>query len=173
MGDPRKHHYIPAFYLRQWATEGFLCEMRKIHGKVVVHSKAPDGTGWKKDLYKIEGVAPGISQHFERTFMHMVDTEAAEAMRSFISGNMDVLIRERNAWIRFLLSLLFRNPEAVAELQGHVITLYQDSVETLRKNYEKLRLGRFSSDAGGIRCDVRSQRWSHCRIEFPAENNEQ
>jgi hypothetical protein len=75
MSDPSKHHYIPAFYLRQWATNGFLCEMRKIREKVVVHSKAPGGTGWQKDLYKIEGVAPQIAQHFERTFMHMVDTE--------------------------------------------------------------------------------------------------
>ena len=32
MSDPRKHHYVPAFYLRQWATNGFLCELRKIYG---------------------------------------------------------------------------------------------------------------------------------------------
>lgn len=139
MNDPRKHHYIPAFYLRQWATNGFLCEMRKIQGKIVVHSKAPDGTGWQKDLYKIEGVAPEIAQHFERVFMHMVDTEAAESMRSFIGGNMDVPVKERNAWIRFLLSLLFRNPEAVAELRGQVLTLYRESFERLRNNYDELR----------------------------------
>jgi hypothetical protein len=138
MGDPRKHHYIPAFYLRQWATSGFLCEMRKIREKVVVHSKSPDGTGWKKDLYKIEGVAPGISQHFERAFMHMVDTEAAQAMRSFIAGTMDVPVNERNAWIRFLLSLLFRNPEAVAELRDQVVLLYRESVVRLRSNYDEL-----------------------------------
>jgi hypothetical protein len=139
MSDPRKHHYIPAFYLRQWATNGFLCEMRKIRGKVVVHSKAPDGTGWKKDLYKIDGVAPEIAQHFERGFMHMVDTEAAQAMRSFIAGTMDVAIKERNAWIRFLLSLLFRNPEAVAELREQIVTLYRESLERLRSNYDELK----------------------------------
>ncbi|WP_442868948.1 DUF4238 domain-containing protein [Bradyrhizobium sp. CCBAU 25338] len=42
MSDPSRHHFIPAFYLRQWATNGFLCEMRKIRGKIVVHSKSPD-----------------------------------------------------------------------------------------------------------------------------------
>lgn len=139
MSDPRKHHYIPTFYLRQWATNGVLCEMRKIQGKVVVHSKAPDGTGWQRDLYKIEGVGPEVAQHFERSFMHMVDTEAAEAMRSFIGGNMDVSVRERNAWIRFLLSLLFRNPEAVAMLREQVLTLYRESFQALRNNYDKLR----------------------------------
>lgn len=139
MSNPSKHHYIPAFYLRQWATNGFLCEMRKIGGKVVVHSKAPDGTGWKKDLYKVEGVAPEFTQHFERVFLHMVDTGAATAMRHFIAGNMDASVKERDAWIRFLLSLLFRNPEAVSELREHVLTLYRDSFQRLRNNYDTLR----------------------------------
>jgi hypothetical protein len=53
----------------------------------------------------------------------MVDTEAAQAMRSFIAGTMDVPVKERNAWIRFLLSLLFRNREAVAELRDQVIII--------------------------------------------------
>jgi hypothetical protein len=139
MSDPSKHHYIPAFYLRQWATNGFLCEMRKIRGKIVVKSKAPDGTGWEKDLYKVDGVAPEIAQHFERAFMHMVDTGAAGAMRSFIGGTMDVTVKERDAWIRFLLSLLFRNPEAVAELRDQILTLYRVSLERLRSNYDELR----------------------------------
>lgn len=139
MSDPSKHHYIPAFYLRQWATSGFLCEMRKIRGKVVVHSKAPDGTGWQKDLYKVKGVSPEIAQHFERTFMHMLDTGAARAMRSFVAGNMDVSVKERDAWIRFLLSLLFRNPEAVAEIKEHVLTLYRESIQRLRDSYDDLR----------------------------------
>jgi Protein of unknown function (DUF4238) len=139
MSDPSKHHYIPAFYLRQWATNGFLCEMRKVQGKVVVHSKAPNGTGFQKDLYKVEGVPADVAQHFERAFMQMVDTEAAVAMRSFIAGNMDVPVKERNAWIRFVLSLLFRNPEAVAQLRGHVLALYRESFQRLRDNYDGLR----------------------------------
>jgi hypothetical protein len=139
MSDPSRHHYIPAFYLRQWATNGFLCEMRKIRGNIVVHSKSPDGTGWKKDLYKVEGVAPEFTQHFERVFMHMVDSGAAKAMRSFIGGNIDLPVTDRDAWIRFLLSLLFRNPEAVAEITGQVLTLYRESVQRLRENYDELR----------------------------------
>lgn len=140
MSEPRKHHYIPAFYLRQWAQrDGFLCEMRKIRGKLIVSTKSPDATGFQKDLYKIDGVSPDLAQHFERIFMHMVDTEAAQAMRSFIGGTMDVPVKERNAWIRFLLSLLFRNPEAVAELRDQVITLYRESLARLRNNYDELR----------------------------------
>jgi hypothetical protein len=116
MSDPSKHHYIPAFYLRQWATDGFLCEMQKVWGKVVVRSKAPDGTGYQKDLNKIEGVPANIAQHFERQFMHMVDTEAAKAMRKLPAGRHEVWsVKERDAWVRFMLSLLFRNPEAVAK----------------------------------------------------------
>lgn len=140
MSEPRKHHYIPAFYLRQWMRpDGFLCEMRKIRGKLIVSTKSPDATGFQKDLYKIDSVPANLAQHFERTFMHMVDTEATQAMRSFIAGTMDVPVKERDAWIRFLLSLLFRNPEAVAQLRDQVITLYRDSLARLRNNYGELR----------------------------------
>jgi hypothetical protein len=114
MNDPRKHHYIPVFYLRQWATNGFLCEMRKIQRKIVVSSKAPDGTGFQKDLYKIEGIPTDVAQHLERTFMHMVDTQAAIAMRKILAGTTETWpVKERDAWVRFILSLIFRNPEAV------------------------------------------------------------
>jgi len=54
--------------------------MRKIYGKVVVHRKAPDGTGWVRDLYKIGGVPVEVAQHMERVFLHMVDTEAADTL---------------------------------------------------------------------------------------------
>jgi len=97
--------------------------MRKIRDKLIVSARSPDATGFQKDLYKIDGVSPDLAQHFERTFMHMVDTEAAQAMRSFIAGTMDVPVKERNAWLRFLLSLLFRNREAVAELRDQVIII--------------------------------------------------
>jgi hypothetical protein len=140
MSDPRKHHYIPTFYLRQWAQpNGFLCEMRSIRRKLVVHSRSPEATGFQEDLYKIEGVSAEIAQHFERVFLQMVDSEACNAMRSMIGGNMDLPVKERDAWIRFLLSLLFRNPEAVAELRDQVLTLYRESVARLRNNYDELR----------------------------------
>ena len=46
--------------------------------------------------------------------MSMVDGGAAAALQKIISGNTTPWSGpERSAWTRFILSLLFRNPEAV------------------------------------------------------------
>jgi hypothetical protein len=140
LNDPRKHHYIPAFYLRQWAKNGFLCEMRKVHGKVVVHRKAPDGTGWMKDLYKIDGVPAEVAQHMERVFLHMVDTEAADALHRLKRappGSWPV--KERDAWIRFILSLIFRNPESINIIKLHLRAIWDESLASLREEYDEQR----------------------------------
>jgi hypothetical protein len=140
MNDPRKHHYVPVFYLRQWATNGFLCEMRKIRGKVIVSSKAPNGTGFQKDLYKIEGVPTDVAQQFERTFMHMVDTQAAVAMRRILMGTTDTWpTKERDAWVRFILSLIFRNPEAVTVIKAEMRRIWDESIQGVRDDYESYR----------------------------------
>jgi hypothetical protein len=137
MSEPRKHHYIPAFYLRQWARpDGFLCEMRKIRDKLIVSKKTPESTGFQKDLYKIEGVSAEFSQHFERTFMHMVDTQAAAAMRKIPNAPSPFTVKERDAWVRFMLSLLFRNPEAVTAVGQHIKQLWAEALESLRRDYE-------------------------------------
>ncbi|RXG88418.1 DUF4238 domain-containing protein [Bradyrhizobium zhanjiangense] len=140
MNDPRKHHYVPVFYLRQWTTNGFLCEMRKIRGKIIVSSKAPDGTGFQKDLYKIEGIPTDVAQHFERTFMHMVDTQAAVAMRKVLAGTTETWpIKERDAWVRFILSLIFRNPEAVTVVKEEMRRIWDESIQAVRDDYDSYR----------------------------------
>jgi hypothetical protein len=140
MNDPSKHHYIPAFYLRQWATNGFVCEMRKIRGKVVAKPKAPDATGFLKDLYKIDGVPKEIAQHMELKFMHMVDTDAADALKRIQTNIQGAWpIRQRDGWIRFILSLLFRNPEVVAIIKAHFKTVWAEGISTLREDYKKTR----------------------------------
>ena len=46
MKEGDKRHYIPKFYLKQWAlTGGKLCEFRKPREKVVDRMRDPDGTG--------------------------------------------------------------------------------------------------------------------------------
>lgn len=115
--------------------------MRKVHGgKVVVHSKAPDGTGYLKDLYKIDGVPQEVSQHMELKFMSMVDGHAADALRLLKAGFTDAWpIRERDGWIRFILSLLFRNPESVNIIKLHFRSVWEEGVKHLREDYTKSR----------------------------------
>lgn len=114
--------------------------MRKIRGKIIVSTKAPDGTGFQKDLYKIEGVPAHVAQHFERTFMQMVDTEAANAMRKIPAGRTESWsVKERDAWIRFILSLIFRNPEAVSVVKEEMRRIWAEGFQSVRDNYDAFR----------------------------------
>ena len=126
VSEPRKHHYVPVCYLKQWANTGDrrLCEYRLILGGYGVKARrtSPDGTGYKVDLYRVEGVPEGIAQDFEKRFMHFVDTDASRALEEIIAGNTDNWPGPlRSGWTRFILSLLFRNPEAVDGLLGRFV----------------------------------------------------
>src|SRR5262245_3140748 len=113
MSDPRRHHYDPVFYLREWAgSDGLVCEIKKAHGKVEAQRKSPRATGFQHDLYRTDGVPD--DQHVEKRFMAPLDNDAAHALQKILSGDRaNWSSKERTAWTRFILSRLFRNPENV------------------------------------------------------------
>jgi hypothetical protein len=53
MKEGDKHHYLPKFYLKQWATglDGRLCEFSMPYDTVKPKRVHPDGTGYEPDLY--------------------------------------------------------------------------------------------------------------------------
>jgi hypothetical protein len=47
MNAPRDHHFIPAFYLKQWvAGSGKLVEYSRKGGKLISKRVGPRSTGW-------------------------------------------------------------------------------------------------------------------------------
>lgn len=136
---PRKHHYKPAFFLNRWAgKDGRLCEMRLIRGKVVLKRPSPDGTGWIKDLYRTAGVPEEISQDLELNFMSPLDNDAAVALDRILSGKM-LDTEHRAAWARFLLSLLYRNPECVETIRTHMEEMWAEGTAALEPDYAARR----------------------------------
>jgi hypothetical protein len=115
MSIPRNHHYVPVFYLKQWTgADRRLCEYKSLRGRILTRRTFPAGTGYEKDLYRVEGLPDALAQAVESKFMHMVDTDAKHALEKIVSGdNTPWDARMRSAWTRFILSLRFRNPEAV------------------------------------------------------------
>jgi hypothetical protein len=79
VSEPRKHHYVPVCYLKQWAMtdDRRLCEYKLIPGGYGVKPRrtSPEGTGYQIDLYRIDGVPDNIAQDFEKRFMHLVVLE--------------------------------------------------------------------------------------------------
>ena len=59
MSEPRDHHFIPAFYLSQWAgPKGKLIEYSRKHGKVIAKPVGPRATGFETDLYEFADLPP-------------------------------------------------------------------------------------------------------------------
>jgi Protein of unknown function (DUF4238) len=139
---PRDHHYIPKFYLKQWAgSDARLCEYKSLRSKIVVRCTFSTGTGYQRDLYRCEGLPDELAHQVEPKFMQMVDTRANYALEKIISGDTRPWdAKMRSAWIRFILSLRFRNPEAVYTIKQHIQEMWQRGIASLQASYATRRL---------------------------------
>jgi Protein of unknown function (DUF4238) len=143
MKEGDKHHYIPKFYLKQWAlTGGKLCEFRKPREKVVDRMRDPDGTGYVRGLYTFDTHSPN-EDFLERKFLLKADNDANLALEQLLALNVNLPIPLRIAWARFLMTLLHRNPENIRRIREIVInelpSLMQDPLEeygSLRRSHD-------------------------------------
>jgi len=127
----QKHHYIPVFYLKQWmGPKKTVCEFSRPYDRVRTRSPHPDGTGYVRGLYAIDDLDPNVVNAIEDMFLKPSDGMAAEALQSLLQEvPLTHPLRMRHAWTRFLLSLLIRYPEAIAEMK-----------KRLRENVEQIYL---------------------------------
>ena len=133
-----KHHYIPAFYLKQWAgTDGRLCEMSRPYDVVKPKQVHPDGTGYARGLYTLQGLPPEAANVVETRFLKDADNLGAVALRAFVE-NRDLDLALRTAWSRFTISLLLRNPEAVEEMKTRLRQNVQKQYDKTRKSVFRL-----------------------------------
>jgi hypothetical protein len=113
--DP-KHHYIPVFYLQQWADDrGRMIEYSRQgkHKFVKARPTSPTGTGYVRGLNLVPGVPPDKAEFVEKEFMRLVDEWAARALFAFLSPDREPSIQERVGWARFIYSLILRTPEHI------------------------------------------------------------
>lgn len=112
---PKRHHYIPAFYLSRWAVQDDhrLCQFSRPYNEVVPKRQHPEATGYLDRLYELDGLEGELAQQIESKFFSPVDSAAADALSLMEQkGNRAVWDqRLRSAWSRFLHSMLLRTPE--------------------------------------------------------------
>jgi uncharacterized protein DUF4238 len=123
----QKNHYLPVFYLKQWCSsrDGLLCEYSRPHKKVSPRRVHPSGTGYERGLYTFSGLPPAISDFLEQQFLLRADDGAYRALCSMISGSIDLDLVARSAWSRFIMTLLYRNPQAVARIKEKIVDLLE------------------------------------------------
>jgi hypothetical protein len=139
MNLPREHHYNPKFILKRWTiNDGPLCEMRLIRDKVLTNHRYPGATGKLRDLYRTDGVSEANSQDVELHFMSPLDNDAAVSLDKFVAAQpLDA--SDRIAWARFVLSMLYRNPECVALIKSHMAEVWAEGTDALEGDWAALR----------------------------------
>jgi hypothetical protein len=129
----RRHHYIPTFYLKQWAmADGRICQFSRPHHRVVSKRKHPEGTGYMDGLYSVEGAPAEIKSYIEDYFLAQTDQLGHDALQYFLNGEVDISHELRSGWTRFVMSLLQRTPQKIEWLLDNWNRGYDASLGTER-----------------------------------------
>jgi hypothetical protein len=118
MSVPCDHHFLPVFYLGQWAshTDGKLIEYTIKHNKFIAKRVGPRGTGFETDLYSFPELPNEAAQYLESVILQDSDNKASIALRQHLRMSSDPWgVEIRSAWSRFLLGLILRHPDVMKE----------------------------------------------------------
>jgi hypothetical protein len=92
MSIPHKHHFIPAFYLRQWCDHtGKLIEYTIKYSKLIPKPVGPDATGYEFDLYAFPEL-PGTASLPEREGFELSVSPANDKCRAVERGGSKTLL---------------------------------------------------------------------------------
>jgi hypothetical protein len=116
-----RHHYVPQFLLRQWATRGRLVSYysEAASGRVIENAKATVVSACQiPDLNNYFGVHAS-HRDFPETgfFTPRIDTPAATALQVMLKRGIRALTPEqRTDWARLLISFGVRTPETLRDM---------------------------------------------------------
>jgi hypothetical protein len=142
MNAPRDHHFIPVFYLKQWASSKTkkLLEYTLKHGRLIEKPVGPHGTGFETDLYAFPELPPNLAQHMEQVFLQYADDAAARALCVHLGldppqWNSELI----SGWSRFIMTLSMRHPDAMTEVRAAVKAIWDRGGGETQRLYEAQR----------------------------------
>lgn len=123
MLPPRRHHYIPRFYLRHWADSSGQSVVYRLTGRDVSNPfrSTAENICNERDLYanRAMDVTSHDAHEAEREFSRL-DSLAASAQQKLINRGQ-LTPTERDDWTRFLMSLFIRQPIELAGLRERAL----------------------------------------------------
>lgn len=123
MSDPRKHHYLPQWYLTRWARPSVVWDFSR-RGPMRTLTKRyryPAQTGYEKHLYTIADATPENAATIEKDFLQKIDDRGAKAIASAESGE-GVGPQDKTGLVQFVLSLLHRTPDRIKWMEDRLRT---------------------------------------------------
>ena len=141
MSQEPKHHYLPVFYLKQWARdEGRLCEFTKPRDRIKLRKTYPQATAYIRGLNTVEGLPQAERRFLEDVFFQIADAGAAQVLQIFLQPPpWSLTANEKSAWSRFIMSLMVRNPESFEKYTSVAAAIFQDVRANIEATYAKER----------------------------------
>ena len=141
MSVPRDHHFIPAFYLKQWAgPDGKLIEYTRKGGKVIAKPIGPRSTGYERDLYAFPELPADAAQFMEQVFFAYADQKASDALDNHLGiASLPRTSELVSAWSRFVIAIHLRHPDAMPELRDAATSIWGASGADYQARYEAIR----------------------------------
>jgi hypothetical protein len=139
---PRRHHYIPQFYLRRWTgADGQLERYTKpIPGKLEIKRVSTKAVGWWENLYRAPENDPQKDQYLERFFFRALDDQAARVFEKLNCTPVPQLSEnEVSIWSTFVMSLMHRTPEGMDAYKETGRRVWDRTVPDVRNKYDELR----------------------------------
>lgn len=122
------HHYVPVFYLKQWAeSDGRVPYFQWLPQQIIQSRVTPKYTAYETNPYARDKV-PVDERHNVEAFFQKLDTEAALIYRRLLNlEKFDFSVDERLAWAMFLMAVNLRTPDIVRLVKD-------DATRTLKEN---------------------------------------
>jgi hypothetical protein len=141
MNAPRDHHFIPAFYLKQWAgPDGKLIEYTRKGGKLIAKPVGPRSTGYERDLYAFPELPPEAAQFMEQVFFAYADQKASDSLDNHLGLASWPWTGELvSAWSRFVIAIHLRHPDAMPELRAAAARIWDASGVNCQERYDATR----------------------------------
>jgi hypothetical protein len=113
--EPKRHHFVPQFYLRRWSTDGKVA-VRRRDGRQFLSSV--EGVGAINGFYDFETAAGQVSKDVEKYFASEVEAPAATALGFIDEAHRPPSLGsdERRALSRYVAFQMTRTPERRAQV---------------------------------------------------------
>lgn len=147
MSIPRKHHYVPAFYLNNWGDDSDNQKNKKVfcwgnqNGKIIHSSKSTSSICSERDLYAKEADKPKDMQAIELEYFKKLDDKFSKILPKLTSeGSIQIDNDQRLEITKFIISLRLRHPQNIQYSKNITEKFFSEMLREHEPQYKQDKL---------------------------------